>query len=95
VSADPLAPSTSRLVHVVCVVCGGPGVASLCSADCHRAAVRERADNVRRFRHLRRGGGVVADALTRRNAELTEALLVAATSLRPGVAEACSDRAGT
>jgi hypothetical protein len=91
VSADPLAPSTSR---VVCVVCGGPGVASLCSADCHRAAVREREDNVRLFRRLRRGGGVVADALTRRNAELTEALLVAATSLRPGV-DACDDRVVT
>lgn len=76
-SADPLASSTT------CVVCGDPTGPGLCSTACRRAAVVEREDNVRRYRRLRRGGGgVIGDALSRRNAELTEALLATATSPR-------------
>jgi hypothetical protein len=61
-----------------CPVCSGPApVASCCSVACRSAAVREREANLRLLRQLRPtpGSEDTRAALTRRNGELTGALV--------------------
>jgi hypothetical protein len=61
-----------------CLMCSGAAPdGPCCSIDCLRAAARERDDNLRELRQLRGRGAsseVLAD-LTRRNGELTGALV--------------------
>lgn len=67
-------------------MCAGPSPAApCCSVACLSAAVRERERNLRQLRQLRATSGAEATCteLTRRNGELTGALL---DGLRPSVA---------
>lgn len=67
-----------------CLMCRSPAASACCSTDCLRAAARERDNNLRTLRRLR-GQGVASEViadLTRRNAELTGAMV---TGLRSRV----------
>ncbi len=68
-----------------CLMCGAPSPdAPCCSNECLRAATHERDRNLRELRALRtRGGSVEArEALTRRNGELTGAIVSGLHPLR-------------
>ncbi|MEX0835486.1 MAG: hypothetical protein WD010_05315 [Nitriliruptor sp.] len=68
-----------------CLMCSGPSPAApCCSNACLRAATRERDRNLRELRALRSRGGSseACDALTRRNGELTGAIVTGLSPLR-------------
>jgi hypothetical protein len=69
-----------------CVVCAGPSPAAMaCSAACLRDAARERDANLRQLRTLRSrpGSETLCADLTRRNGELTGAIVQGLRPLRP------------
>lgn len=67
-----------------CLMCSAPSDGPCCSTSCLRAATRERDRNLRELRLLRTtpGADATCAALTRRNGELTGALVAGVHSSR-------------
>jgi hypothetical protein len=71
-----------------CLMCSGPSPdGPCCSTSCLRAATRERDRNLRELRRLRQTPGTEATCadLTRRNGELTGALVAGVHAYRVDV----------
>ncbi|WP_052668469.1 hypothetical protein [Nitriliruptor alkaliphilus] len=69
-----------------CLMCSAPSPEGpCCSTSCLRAATRERDRNLRELRLLRATAGTedVCAELTRRNGELTGALVAGISAFRP------------